>query len=131
MKAEIGIPAKYDLALHHVAAGMTHKLAAKAAGISRAHLTRCLHSPEGSARYEFWLRQELRAIAPRAVQALDRSLDSRNANAAVRAAEAILDRTGLGEPIQLGGGSITVSFDIAPRETETAKVIEHGEVDSI
>jgi hypothetical protein len=123
-----GIMPKYDAAIAHVAAGQSQRFAAKAAGVDQGNLCKALRTEAGAARFEYWLRQELRTIAPRAVKSLDRHLDSKNAAAAVRAAEAILDRTGITGPLSaLSMGNLTVSFDIgigSPGEP-AATIIEH------
>lgn len=121
-----GIMPKYDAAIAHVAAGQSQRFAAKAAGVDQGNLCKALRTEAGAARFEYWLRQELRTIAPRAVRSLDRHLESKNAAAAVRAAEAILDRTGISGPLQGIAGSLSISFDIGT-SGPTEKTIEHRE----
>lgn len=126
MERVIGVPPRLDHAIMLVAGGAPQKAAAAAAAVSPSRLSAFLRTERGSSRLDFWLRQKLRSLGPKAVNALDRNLGSKNAMASVRSAESILDRIGLdGGAIKLGGDLI-VTFDFSNRpKDEQARIIDH------
>jgi hypothetical protein len=126
MERAVGVPPRLDHAMMLVANGADQKTAAAAAGISPSRFSVFLRSDRGQTRMNFWIGRRLRSLAPKAVGALDRNLDSKNAMASVRSAESILDRIGMdGDGVKVGGDLI-VSINLSGSKRETPeKVIDH------
>ena len=111
-----------ERAISLVASGMAQKDAAAEAGIRADYLSRMINSERGQQRLSHWLRREVTRLAPAAVRSLGSILDGKNATAAVRAAETILDRSGLHtddlrQHIKFETGDLNVYFDILPKST--------------
>lgn len=125
MQALIGVSPRYDIALMHIAAGSSQRVAASAAGVSQSKLCKLLQTVEGGKRLDFWLRQEIRALAPKAIRSLDAALGSRNAIASVRAAESLLDRSGLNNVGIDVGGDLVVTLNLGPSAVKPAIQLEN------
>jgi hypothetical protein len=118
-----GLSPKLERAISLVAAGMAQKDAAAAAGIRPDYLCRMINSERGQERHRYWLAREVALLAPKAIRSLDKAMEGPNAAAAVKAAEGILDRSGLHrddmrQQISFQGEGLTVHFDIAPRSPQ-------------
>lgn len=116
---------RLERAVSLVAAGMAQKDAAAAVGIRAEYLCRIFNSEKGQERYRFWLSREVTSLAPKAIRSLDKALEGNNAAAAVRAAEGILDRSGLHvddmrKQQRFSVDNLIVTFDISPRDPDGA-----------
>jgi len=126
MEKVVGVSRKLDHAMMLYAAGANQKVAAAAAKISPTTLCNFLRTERGQSRMTFWLSQELRSLAPKAIRALDRNLGARNAMASNRAAETILDRSGLNGVGMKLGGDLIVHLNLSmPKDERVEKVVDH------
>jgi hypothetical protein len=97
-----------------VRTGCTQEEAARAAGLRREHISRSLAKPHVRRRYEELLRERLFSMASRAVSTVEELLGCESSFVRLKAAEAVMDRVGLGKQEQpLPRGEVIINIDLS------------------